>query len=211
MERLSQSLSQLVQEACRHPPGSKERQKNLTKIIRLVNSQLWQENTPYYEDALQETWIYFCRNICEGESGKIYDPHKASVVTWLNNYLKWRLKDSYIRIKKQRQQIVSTQVDENNKIIAPVDNLSARADIPPILEEIEKWAKTDPQNKLSKIYLENHPQITAQILILRRLPPETAWSKLAEEYGVAAGTLSSFYQRKCKPLLREFSKFQGYI
>lgn len=211
MEKLSQSLSQLVKEACKYPPGSKERQKNLTKIIRLVNSQLWQENTPYYEDALQETWIYFCRNICEGKPDKVYDPDKASIVTWLNTYLKWRLKDGYIRTEKQKQQTVSVQVDRNNQIIDPIDNLPAKADIPPLLEEIEKWALTDPQNKLRRIYLENHPQITSQVLILRRLPPETAWEKLAEEYGVAAGTLSSFYQRKCKPLLREFSKSQGYI
>ena len=211
MEKLSQSLSQLVKEACKYPPGNKERQKNLTKIIRLVNSQLWQENTPYYEDALQETWIYFCRNICDGKPGKVYDSDKAGVVTWLNNYLKWRLKDGYIRTKKQKQQTVSVQVDRNNQIIDPIDNLSAQGDMPTILEELEKWAVEDPQNKLGKIYLENHPQITAQVLILRRLPPETKWSKLAEEYGIAAGTLSSFYQRKCKPLLREFSKSQVYI
>ena len=111
MEKLSQSLSQLVKEACKYPPGSKERQKNLTKIIRLVNSQLWQENTPYYEDALQETWIYFCRNICDGKPGKVYNPDKASIVTWLNTYLKWRLKDGYIRTEKQKQQTVSVQVD----------------------------------------------------------------------------------------------------
>jgi len=37
---MSQLLSQLVIEACKHPPGSKKRQQNLTKIIRLVNSQL---------------------------------------------------------------------------------------------------------------------------------------------------------------------------
>ncbi len=205
------SLLPLVQEVCQYPPGSKERQKILTKIIRLVNSQLWQENTPYYEDALQETWIYFCRNICEGKPGKVYDSKKASVVTWLNNYLKWRLKDGYIRTEKQKRQTVSTQVDENNQIINPVDNLPAPPDIPPLLEEIENWVVKDSQNKLRKIYLENHPQITAQVLILRRLPPETAWKQLAKEYGVAAGTLSSFYQRKCKPLLREFSQSQGYI
>ena len=211
MEKLPQSLSQLVKEACKYPPGSKERQKNLTKIIRLVNSQLWQENTPYYEDALQETWIYFCRNICEGKPGKIYDSDKASVVTWLNNYLKWRLKDGYIRTKKQKQKIVSVQSDRYNHTIDPINNLPAKADIPPLLGEIEKWVLADPQNKLRRIYLENHPHITSQILILKRLPPETSWKKLAEEYGVAAGTLSSFYQRKCKPLLREFSKSQGYI
>ena len=98
----SQSLLQLVVETCKYPPGTKERQKNLTKIIKIVNSQLWRENTPYYEDALQETWIYFCHNICEGN--RAYDPNKASVVTWLNSYLKWRLRDSYIKIQKQRKQ-----------------------------------------------------------------------------------------------------------
>ncbi|MDJ0531219.1 MAG: sigma-70 family RNA polymerase sigma factor [Xenococcaceae cyanobacterium MO_207.B15] len=211
MAKSSQYLSQLVTEACRYPPRSKQRQKNLTKIIRLVNSKLWQENTPYYEDALQETWIYFCQNICEGKSGKAYDPDKASVVTWLNNYLKWRLKDSYIRAKKQQQKTASIRVDENNKIIDPTDSLPAKPDIPPLLEEIEKWVLADSQNKLRRICLENYPQITAQALILTRLPPEIPWKKLAAKYGVAPGTLSSFYQRKCKPLLREFSKSQGYI
>ncbi|WP_222427134.1 sigma-70 family RNA polymerase sigma factor [Hyella patelloides] len=200
-----------MNEACRHSPGSKERQQNLTQIIRLVDSQLWRESTPYYEDALQETWIYFCQNICEGNSGKVYDPDKAGVVTWLNNYLRWRLKDGYIKTVKQNQQKVSVRVSNDNKIIDPVDNLPAKSSIPPLLEEIEQWVLADSQNKLRQIYVENHPQITAQTLILSRLPPETPWKQLAAEYGVSAGTLSSFYQRKCKPLLREFSKSQGYV
>ncbi len=211
MEQLSQSLSQLVQQACKHPPGSRQRQKNLTKIIRLVNGKLWQENTPYYEDALQETWIYFCRNICEGKSGQVYNPDQATVITWLNTYLKWRLKDGYIQIEKQKKQTVSVQEDSQDNPINLIDNLPAQADTPPLLQEIEKWALEDSQNKLRRIYLEDCPQITAQVLILKRLPPETPWKQLAEEYKVAPGTLSSFYQRKCKPLLREFSKSQGYI
>lgn len=205
----SQFLSQLVIETCKYPPGSKERQKHLTRIIKIVNTQLWQEDTPYYEDALQETWIYFCRNICEGN--RVYDPNKASVVTWLNNYLKWRLRDSYIKIQKQGKQIMPKQIDENNRVIDPIDNLPAKPDVPPLLEEVKQWALTDSQNKLRRVYLENHPQITARSLILKRLPPETPWNELAAEYGVAVGTLSSFYQRKCKPLLRDFSKSQGYI
>lgn len=203
MEKLSQSITQLVKEACRYPPGSKERQKNLTQIIRLVNSRLWQENTPYYEDALQETWIYFCRNIC-----KAYDPDKANVVTWLNNYLKWRLKDGYITLQQQQHQTVSKQVE---RAVDPVDRLPARAEIPPLLEEIEQWAREDVQYKLRQTHLKNRPQITARDLILSRLPPETPWKELAARYDVAVGTLSSFYQRKCQPLLREFSKSQGYI
>lgn len=211
MEKNLKTLSQLVKSACEHPHGSRKRQKRLTQIIRLVGNKLWKENTAYYEDALQETWVYFCQNICEGKTAKPYDPNKASVVTWLNNYLKWRLKDGYIKTKKQRKQTVPVQVDKNNKVIDPVDSLPAKPDLPTILEQIEQWVLQDSEHKLRQTYLDNHPHITCQLLILKRLPPETPWKTIAEEYQVSAGTLSSFYQRKCKPLLREFSKFQGYI
>ena len=206
-----QLLTKLVIEACKHPPGSKGRQINLTKIIRLVSRHLWKENSIYYEDALQETWVYFCKNICEANSAKAYNPNQANVVTWLNNYLKWRLKDGFIKTEKQKREIVFSKVDKDNKVIDPIDSLPAKPDVPPLLEEIEKWVSTDLQNKLRSIYLENCPQITAQLLILSRLPPETSWKELAAKYGIPAGTLSSFYQRKCKPLLREYSKSQGYI
>jgi hypothetical protein len=213
MEQLSESLLQLVKQACQHPPGSKERQKNLTKIIRLVSTQLWRENSSYYEDALQETWFYFCRNICEGLTAKPYDAERASVVTWLNNYLKWRLKEGYLKAEQQKQQRVFTRIHDNNPITDVVDNLPAPTNRESsfLLDEIKQWVLTDSQNKLRQIYLKDQPQITAQALILARLPPEIPWKTLAAEYGVTVGTLSSFYQRKCKPLLREYSKSQGYI
>ena len=205
------TLARLVREACEYPHGSSQRQKKLTQIIRLINNKLWKENTAYYEDALQETWVYFCQNICEGKTAKPYDSEKASVITWLNNYLKWRLKDGYINTEKQNKQTAPVRVDENNKIIDPVDSLPAKPNVPTILEEIENWVLQDPDNKLRQTYLDNHPQINCQLLILKRLPCPTPWKTLAEQYGISAGTLSSFYQRKCKPLLREFSKFKGYI
>ena len=205
---MTPSLSQLVTEACKHPPGSRERQIYLTKVIRLTGDRLWKERTAYYEDALQETWVYFCKNICEGNT---YNAEKASVVTWLNNYLKWRLKDGFIGEQQDKKQRAAPRMGDDNKLIDPIDSIPAQPDIPPLLAEIEKWVLVDAKKKLSQIYLDNHPHITAQQLILKRLPPETSWKQLAAEYGVAAGTLSSFYQRKCKPLLREYSKSQGYI
>lgn len=211
MEKNADILAQLAKEACKHPHGSRQRQKKLTQIIRLVNNKLWQENTAYYEDALQETWVYFCQNICEGKTARPYDPNRSNVVTWLNNYLKWRLKDGYITTEKRKKQTAPVRVDKSNKIINPVDSLPAEPQIYNILEEIEKWVLEDPDNRLRRTCLNSHPQITCQLLILKRLPPETPWNILAEQYGISSGTLSSFYQRKCKPLLREFSEFQGYI
>jgi hypothetical protein len=212
MAPLQQQLEQLITEACHYPLGSRERQKNLTKIIRLINSQLWRENTPYYEDALQQTWIYFCQNLCEEKTGKAYDRTKASVITWLNNYLKRRLQDGYINEKKQQNQTISFENNnlQNNRI-EPADKIQDNSTSQTLLEEIKKWVQTDPQKKLNKIYLKNRPDITCQILILRRLPPETSWKVLATEFGVSIGTLSSFYQRQCLPILRQFGEMEGYL
>lgn len=216
MDRLEEHLLELVREACRHLPGSSERQKSLTKIIRLITNKLWKENTPYYQDALQQTWVYFCQNICQGNTGEPYDSTKGSVVTWLNAYLRRRLQDFYIEEQKQQARTAPKQIPqsgsgEGTETLDPVDNLEALPDVPPLLEEVRTWAQTDPKGELRRIHIEGHPQVTCQVLILRRLPPEASWKTLAAEFGVSVSTLSSFYQRQCMQRLRKFGESEGYL
>jgi hypothetical protein len=211
MEKQEEHLRQLVAEACKHPPGSRERQKNLTQIIRLASKKLWRESTAYYQDALQQTWVYFCQNLCESTTGACYDPDRASPITWLNNYLKRRLQDGYLDVQKQRIKLLSVTAKGEQESFDPVENLAASPDIPPLLEEVRKWVLADPQKHLRRTYISDRPDVNCQVLILRRLPPETPWKTLAEEFGISAGTLSSFYQRQCMPRLREFGKTEGYL
>lgn len=216
MDAFSEQLRSLVTEACRHRPGSVERQKSLTKLIRLISKKLWQENTPYYEDALQQTWVYFCQNICEAKTGEPYDPTRGSVVTWLNAYLKRRLQDFYIDSQKQQARTAPKQnqrskTGETAQTVDPVDKLEAPPDVPSLLEEIRTWASKDPTSELRSVHIQGHPKVTCQVLILRRLPPETSWKTLAAEFGVSVSTLSSFYQRQCLPRLRKFGESEGYI
>ena len=216
MSELEEQLRQLVTEACSHRAGSAERQKKLTRIIRLVSNKLWKENTPYYQDALQQTWVYFCQNICEGNTGEPYDPTRSSVITWLNFYLKRRLQDFYIDDQKRQALIVSNQTggkgsSDTNHTIDPIENLVAKPDVAFLLEEVRKWVKTDPDGELSRIHISNHPEVTAKVLILRRLPPEHSWRSIAAEFNVSIPTLSSFYQRQCLPRLRNFGESEGYL
>lgn len=212
LDGLEEQLRQLVTEACRHQAGSFERQKNLTRIIRLITNKLYKKNTPYYQDALQQTWVYFCQNICEGNTGEQYDPTRGSVVTWLNAYLKRRLQDFYIDCQKQQARTVMGLVRRfESGDMNPVDNLEANPDIPPLLEDVRTWAQTDPQGELRRIYIESRPEVTCQVLIMRRLPPETTWKTLAAEFGLCVSTLSSFYQRQCMPRLRKFGESEGYL
>ncbi len=214
MAELEEQLHKLVTEACNHRAGSAERQKNLTRIIRLITNKLWKENKPYYQDALQQTWVYFCQNICEGNTGEPYNPSRGSVVTWLNFYLKRRLQDFYIEDQKRQTRIASHKsggTGEPNETIDPIDNLAAEPDVPLLLEEVKKWAETDPDGELGRIHVTNRPDVTCQLLILRRLPPEESWKTLAAEFNLSISTLSSFYQRQCLPRLRKFGESEGYL
>ena len=212
MNKIQEQVQTLITEACCHPAESPERQKRLTQIIRSISGRLWKENVPYYQDALQQTWIYFCQNLCESKTGRSYDPQKAAIVTWLNAYLKHRLQDSYIALQTQKARRVSHSANglgEDNPEFDPINRLEAKPEIPPLLAEVQLWAETTPQ--LQKIYIKERPDITCRFLILKRLPPETPWKVLSTELDVSIGTLSSFYQRQCLPLLREFGRTQGYL
>ncbi|MBH8564479.1 sigma-70 family RNA polymerase sigma factor [Nostoc sp. CENA67] len=216
MVEFDEQLRRLVTQACGHPPGSPQRQKLLTQIIRLTSSKLWKESTPYYQDALQQTWLYFCRNVCEGLTGQTYDPAYGSVITWLNAYLKRRLQDFYLNQYKEQATTVPIKVRQsgsggNSKIIDPVDNLPATPQVPPILENLEIWVKADSDGELRSTHIKGHPKVNCQVLILKRLPPEVSWKELSEEFGLPIPTLSSFYQRQCLPRLRKFAESEGML
>ncbi|MGC1308534.1 MAG: sigma-70 family RNA polymerase sigma factor [Phormidesmis sp.] len=211
-DRIAQ-LKQLVRDTCQHPAGSRQRQRGLTQLIRLITPKLWHTHDLYYADALQQTWIYFCRNLCEATTGQAYNPDIAGPVTWLNAYLKRRLQDFQIGENRQRATTVSPSSlsGSEDSLLDPIDRLPAPPDIPPWLEQVQDWVRDNARHNLAELSISNHPTVTAQLLILKRLPPETPWKELAAEHSISVGTLSSFYQRQCLPQLREFGKAQGYF
>lgn len=212
-DEVEEWLRQQVVETCRHKSSSTARQQGLTKIIRVIakSGKLWKDNTFHYEDALQQTWLYFCRNLCEATTGNKYDPNRSSVTTWLNAYLKRRLQDAYIQEQADLAHRAFGQTLEIDEGIDPLEILAAPPDIPPILETTRDWVQNDVDGELRRLYITGHPKVTCQVLILRRLPPETAWKTLAVEFDVSIPTLTSFYKRHCIPCLRKFGKSQGYI
>lgn len=204
---LNQHLKTLVAEACSFPPRSLQRRQKLNEIVRVVtkSGKLWRENTPDYKDALQQTWLYFCRNL------ERYDPTSCSVITWLDNCLKWRLQDFRQAEAKAQVRTASHPRQGDEETLDPIQNLPASPDIPAILEETYQWAETDPEGELVSTHVQGRPDVNCQILIQRRLPPETSWKSIAEEFSLRPSTAPNFYQRECLPLLRKFALSQGYL
>lgn len=136
---LNQQLQQLVALACSYPAKSLMRRQQLNEVVRLVmkSGKLWKENTPYYKDALQQTWLYFCRN------PEQYNPERCSVITWLDNCLKWRLQDFRSKEAIEQVRTISAPMQGTEETTDPIENLPASPDIPPILEETKEWAEAD--------------------------------------------------------------------
>lgn len=206
-------LRQLVLATCSQPCGSLERQRRLNQLIWHIQRSgklLRGSGVPNYEDALQQTWLYFCRNLCEAVTADPYDPTQASVITWINAYLKRRLQDNYQAVAEQQAKTLSWQPSDVNDPYDPIANLPARPDVPPILDEIHAWLERDSK-PLRRVHVRDRPDIHCQVLIQRRLPPETSWEQLSQEFSVAIATLSNFYQRECFPRLLAFGQSQGYL
>lgn len=204
---LNQQLQQLVALACSYPAKSLMRRQKLNEVVRLVmkSGKLWKENTPYYNDALQQTWLYFCRN------PEQYNPERCSVITWLDNCLKWRLQDFRSKEASEQVRTISAPMQGTEKTTDRIENLPASPDIPPILEETYEWAEADLDGELRSTHVKGRPDVTCQILILRRLPPETPWKTIAKEFNLSPSTAPNFYKRECLPRLRNFALRQGYL
>jgi hypothetical protein len=170
---------------------------------------LWRTNTPYYADALQQTWLYFVKNI-----GTTYDPDRKCVVGWLDAYLWHRHRDLVIEAAVINAQEIPIDVT------APTDDLipSILRDVPAremgsldLLDQITEWIRSDREGVLQRLHVRDRPDITCQKLLLLRLPPETLWREIATQFDAEISTLSGFYQDKCLPKLREYGQQEGIL
>ncbi len=212
---VNEYLKKLVAEACAHAGKTEERQKKLGEIIRVVmeSEYLWWENTPYYEDALQHTWAYFCN------APERYNPADGTVLNWLNTYLKWRLSDlrqadwkaevrRRIAAKSGRKEEREERIEVDDE---EMEEMLARPDIPRILEETRRWVETDLSGELRKTHVKDRPDVNCQVLILLRLPPEVRWGIIAKKFELPKSTAPNFYKREASPRLRKFGVEQGYL
>jgi len=209
-EDLNEQLNQLATEVCQHPNGSLKRQRLLNQLIYQMQQsrKIWKGSDiqeQYYEDALQQTWFWFCKNIHN------YDPSQANVITWFNVHLKYRLLDIRKEIDKEKKTKLTTVKYEESNQIDPIDNLPTPDKPQPILEETLEWIETQG-SELRRLHIRSFPHINCQVLLKYKLPPdEKTWRELAEKFGKRESTLNHFYNHKCLPCLLAFGREQGYI
>ena len=208
---------ELIAKACQHLPGSLGRGRFLDKLIREIvkSGKLWKENTDYYEEALQKTWIYLSQNLCEATTAKRpYNPEESSIYTWLNSYLKMRLLDCCIEQQKKQQQIssriLSLEGEQDEAIVNSIENQPAEPDASFYVAEVIEWIETDPNNELKSRHIRGKPQVNCQVLLQRQCLYGQSIQEIAKEFGCASSTLYEFLNNDCRHLLQKFCEDQGY-
>jgi hypothetical protein len=214
---LHQQLRQLVQRTCSCPKGSPERQQHLDRLVRemLRSGKLWRDaRVPQqdYEAILQDSWVYFCRNLCEASTAReAYNPERSSPMTWINVYIKMRLLNYHLESKWERIHRENPSPLDDGAFLDPLELIPSPPEIPSLLQEMLDWVA---QNgiALRRVHVRDRPDINCQILILCRLPPKTeSWRQLAQKFRISESTLQSFYRRKCLPELKSTGERLGYL
>lgn len=219
-------LQDLIDEICRCEDPSPERQKALNRLLAVVQQLpgIKYSKHPDYLQALNQTWEWVSRKIGE------FEPRSSSVqqslVTWINGYLNWRIRDLYI--PEDRNSISLDRPISNNEgeITTLGDRLPAmtldllEAKIVQIQEKqrqrigqrVRQYIQQDPEGILKSCHPRKHPDCNCQLLAMRMLlqePPQRI-ADIAREFNINNQTLYSHWKNNCLPLLQEKGRTFGY-
>lgn len=150
---------------------------------------------PYvYQESLQETYIYICRNIHN------YDPQKGKVITLINFVLDKKFKEAKARYLQQQQTIsldtpISSGNDEHQDKTILLETIpSSTTDKESEYTQLRECLEEDKQSIFQKAHIRNKPQANFRAIALKRLDRES-WQDMSEEWDIPLQTLARFYQR----------------
>lgn len=204
MDELNIYLQSLIQEACSHLPASPQHRKALNNLLRSVqkSGRIWKPvSGELYEDALYKTMFNLTKTLCNQ-----YDPSRSSFMSWFNVCLRNQYTDE-IRAAQRHNSRKQSVWQSDDVELDPLERVAAGVDATLLLDTWQafvQWIEEDPDNCLKACHIENNPQANCQSLAYLRLVMGKEWQEIAQEVGSSRSVLTSFWSRKCQPLLREW-------
>jgi hypothetical protein len=129
---------------------------------------------------------------------------RVCFLKWFNKILQRRIYDLYRELSRDRRKIKQLELNTSLEI-DEVDNLEQIAN-QEYFDRLQNYLKHDPDRILQcHLKVEGVTKCTCQELIRRRLlkePPEK-WRDIAQELNLPQGTLTAFWNKKCKPILQQ--------
>jgi hypothetical protein len=212
------------------PIQSAPRAKAMSQLLRIVMHLPGIKRVAHqdYLLALNQTWEWMSRNIDEFQSST--DSLERDLVTWINGYLYWRIRDIYHSVPN-RQPTISldeeifdngeTYLDllsESGFLALNLNNfneyiqLLQQQEYRKIATQIETWIQLDPERQLQSCYPRDRNHCHCQTLSYRIIvkdPPDSL-TNIANDLNIPYQTLVAHWKRRCLPLLQTQAKSFGY-
>lgn len=141
-----------------------------------------------YQEAYSRTLEYLCARIDS------FDPTRACCMTWVNNTLRWKLLDvQRERGRRQTREGPYPEGFEPSQIAEPESDS---------LEEVVRCLERH-RASFEALRMRGSPPVNGYDLIRLKGIEGRSWDEVAHHFQRRLSSLSSFYQRRCLPRLRE--------
>jgi hypothetical protein len=197
-------LCELILGICSESLDIPQRRKFVDRLFRKLqlSPKLSKVSHPYYLQAQNKTWLWLNKHLHEFNPQR--SPIQASLVTWVNGHLRYRIQDLYTGKNGKNQNTLPLEALESGKFykgcldgwdleIERIERQEKQA----LARDIANYFKGDPEQELRNCYPRNRPdcncQIIAQKLLLDESPAKI--STIARQLNINESTIRSFWRR----------------
>ncbi|MEL7039615.1 MAG: sigma-70 family RNA polymerase sigma factor [Cyanobacteria bacterium J06592_8] len=210
MDGLNESLGQIALKAQMYTLGTKERQRHINQLIRMIEksgrlcrplcpSHLQGSYNEIYATAKQRLFLYLYQKI------ELYNPSRGGLLEWVNWLLKTRFPDAIREFTEVCKGIDLTQVKIRSveELDQVPDTQSSSCSNPLPSQQVLQYVRDDSDGVFSRTYTSGNPQANFRYIFLR-LCEGYKWKEISQELNVPVPNLSNFYQRHIKKFAPKF-------
>lgn len=196
-------LCELILAICSESVDIIQRRKLVDRLFRKLqlSPKLSKVSHPYYLQAQNKTWLWLNKHLHEFNPQR--SPIQASLVTWVNGHLRYRIQDLYTSKNSKNQNTLPLEDLETSGFYGCLDALDLeieridREEKQALVRDIANYFQGDPQQELRNSHPRNRPdcncQIIAQKLLLDESPAKMA--TIARQLNIKEQTIRSFWRR----------------
>lgn len=205
LEQLALTAKQYAVIAQNNPEKSWELRRALNILVSAIQNSKricrYESPPDIYEEALQETWIYFCKSIKQFQGG--------SVVAWVNYILKRRCLDAirrrrrYETGKESLDAPLRYQGEDLERTFG--DTIPDPKNFPSDLEMLLQYIDEDSEGLFQQRHIEAHPEANFREIILQQLNGKSI-KDMSSEWNIPQQTVYSFFKRSWAYFLPKIQK-----
>jgi hypothetical protein len=210
---LNRQLHQLITDILALPRPQAARRIKVHQFVRLVqqSEKLWRApgtDRDIYHNALSDVWFYVLANFHK------YDPDRGTVMTWINNRLKWDIKTHQAKYWDELRRRLSDYSTGEEDANSWIDRLQASEDGSILLTEIgQRWREV--RAAATAIHVTGRPAINCYELFQDKLGlslelktwleprDRSTYRAMSEHYEAPLPTIASFWTNKCLPFIKD--------